>query len=152
VTDATTTALQLVDGTTYYATVQACDRQGRCTEVSSDGVIVDSTAPVAGNVNDGFGVFDADYQVDNHVVSASWNSFHDPHSPIVKYTWCVGMAPGQCDLQEHVSVGLNTRALNTELQLSDANGNAIGRVYVTVTEYNAAGLTVSQSVNTRALR
>ncbi len=40
-------------GFTYYVTVTACNAADLCTSVTSDGVLVDDSAPLVGRVYDG---------------------------------------------------------------------------------------------------
>ena len=44
--------------------MRACNWAGLCSEVSSDGVLVDDSPPVIGNVLDGVSGEDIDYQSD----------------------------------------------------------------------------------------
>ena len=52
----------LGSGLRYYVTVTACNTADMCTTVTSDGVIIDNTAPTAGKVQDGTGYYDTEYQ------------------------------------------------------------------------------------------
>ncbi len=45
--------IPFVPGTKYYVQVTACNMAGLCSKSQSDGVIIDSTAPVVGDVMDG---------------------------------------------------------------------------------------------------
>ena len=49
-------------GVTYYTTVEACNGAGLCVTVTSDGVIPDTSPPVAGDLFDGISAEDIDYQ------------------------------------------------------------------------------------------
>jgi hypothetical protein len=134
--------LELQDGETYYATVEACDYNARCTAVSSVGIMVDHSPPVAGLVFDGLQSDDADYQADMHTIGCSWEGFHDPHSHVAFYEWCAGTAAGLCDFVEMQSVGLLTDAVATSLKQPVAKGVV---VFTTVRAHNNAGLTVEVS-------
>ena len=52
----------LEHGVTYYTTVEACNGAGLCVTVTSDGIIVDTSPPVAGVLFDGIGSDDVEYQ------------------------------------------------------------------------------------------
>ncbi|KAI0242789.1 hypothetical protein LSAT2_011095 [Lamellibrachia satsuma] len=52
----------LEHGVTYYTTVEACNGAGLCVTVTSDGVIADTSPPVAGDLFDGISAEDVDYQ------------------------------------------------------------------------------------------
>ena len=52
----------LEHGVTYYTTVEACNGAGLCVTVTSDGIIVDTSPPVAGVLFDGIGRDDVEYQ------------------------------------------------------------------------------------------
>ena len=54
--------VKLVSGMRYYTQVSACDNGGLCTTVLSDGVIIDTSPPVIGDVIDGVSGPDIDYQ------------------------------------------------------------------------------------------
>lgn len=136
----------LQDGLAYYVGVKACNHQGLCTTVYSDGIKVDSSPPFPGYVADGFGVEDADVQVHGGAVGASWTGFADPDSGIGHYDWCIGTAAFQCDIQPFVTAGKRTRAVNPQQSLEALNTTAAG-TFVTVRAYNNAGLFVDAASN-----
>ena len=51
----------------YYTTVEACNGAGLCVTVTSDGIIVDTSPPVAGVVYDGISAEDIDYHSSRYV-------------------------------------------------------------------------------------
>ncbi|XP_038050780.1 uncharacterized protein LOC119723938 isoform X2 [Patiria miniata] len=67
-------------------------------------------------------------------IQAKWH-FIDPESPIVDYSWAIGTTRGSTQLQSFTSVGTQTDAINTDLNM--AHGVY---VFVTVTARNAADL------------
>jgi hypothetical protein len=135
-TSATNSALTLANGTTYYVTVRATNGVGLSTDVTSDGVTVDNTPPVAGTVNDGVAA-DIDYQTSTDTINANWSGFSDPESGIAGYEWAIGTTSGGTDIQGFTSVGITgTSATNSTLSLT--NGTTY---YVTVRATNGAGLT-----------
>src|SRR5262249_52314433 len=92
-TNATNSGLSLFSGTTYYVTVQATDGAGLTRNVSSDGVLVDTSSPAAGTVNDG-NAADIDFQSSTTDLSANWTGFSDDESAVVDYAWAIGTTPG----------------------------------------------------------
>lgn len=70
--DITIDHLQLRDGTTYYVTITACNVADMFTLVTSDGVSVDSSPPVAGKVIDGAGDKDIRYQASRYNYNKHW--------------------------------------------------------------------------------
>lgn len=54
--------LHLGAGLRYYTTVTACNTADMCSTVTSDGVIIDNSPPLAGAVQDGTGIYDTEYQ------------------------------------------------------------------------------------------
>jgi hypothetical protein len=140
--------LVLTAGKTYYAVVQACNTLQLCTTVSSDGVTVDNSAPIAGVVVDGTRSVDIDAQAYTPGISAGWAGFHDVHSGIQEYQWCIGTAAGpRCDVLNMTSVGRATRAISTRVSLPE-DGTPL---FVTVEAVNGAGLTVQASSDGIAL-
>jgi len=54
--------VQLVEGTTYFVTITACNTADLCSSATSDGFVVDSTPPLPGHVIDGNLADDMNYQ------------------------------------------------------------------------------------------
>jgi len=75
---------------------------------SSSGYIVDTTAPLMGQVLDGRYGEDSDYLVERTSFSVHWVEFNDPHSDILEYEWAIGSCTGCTDVQGFISVGLLT--------------------------------------------
>jgi hypothetical protein len=135
--NATNTGLTLTPGQIYYVTVRATNAAGLFTAVTSDGVTVDNSPPVAGLVNDGTGA-DIDTQLSATSISANWTGFSDPESLITGHEWSIGTTPGGADIQPFTAVGLAGNASNTGLSLS------VGTPYfVTVRATNGTGATIS---------
>ncbi|XP_033124572.1 uncharacterized protein LOC117122905, partial [Anneissia japonica] len=140
-TDAMADYLDLIAGFTYYPTVTACDAVDLCTEVTSDGVLVDNSPPVAGFVFDGSSGADINFQNSRRILEAHWWGFNDPHSGLSHFEWWAGTAPGGSDImgirKHHLSETVFT-TLNTDLPLHT-------RIYVTVRAYNKAGQTAERT-------
>ncbi|XP_046557202.1 uncharacterized protein LOC124266452 [Haliotis rubra] len=85
----------LSPGVKYFTTVTACNTAGLCSSSStSDGVILDSSPPVPGTVQDGTGDMDIQFQATRTFMGCKWRGFHDPESGLDHYEWRVGTTPG----------------------------------------------------------
>jgi autotransporter-associated beta strand protein len=136
-TGATRSGLSLTSGTTYSVSVRAIDNAGNVsTPVSSDGVMADAVAPVAGTVKDGpVAGSDITYQQSATSFSASWSGFADVNgSGIDRYEWAIGTTPGGHNVMAFTSVGTATTASTSGLSLND---NV--RYFVTVKAIDRAG-------------
>jgi hypothetical protein len=140
-TNGTNGGLTLSDGVTYYVTVRGANGAGLTSTASSDGVIVDTTPPAAGAVNDGPGA-DINLQSSATTISANWTAWSDAQSGVTGYEWAIGIAPGGTTVQGFTAVGLSTNATNSALAL--ANG---ATYYITVRGANGVGLTSTASSN-----
>jgi hypothetical protein len=105
-------------------------------------LIVDTTPPVAGTVNDGWTPPDVDAQLSVTTVSANWTGFSDPESGITGYEWAIGTTSGGQQILPFTPVGTQTTASTSavDLILALATGSP---VYVTVRATNGAGLTTT---------
>ncbi len=105
-------------------------------------LIVDTTPPVAGTVNDGWTPPDVDAQLSVTTVSANWSGFSDPESGITGYEWAIGTTSGGQQILPFTPLGPQTSASTSavDLVLALANGST---VYVTVRGTNGAGLTTT---------
>eukprot|EP01029_Cantina_marsupialis_P002792 TRINITY_DN1266_c0_g2_i3.p1 TRINITY_DN1266_c0_g2~~TRINITY_DN1266_c0_g2_i3.p1 ORF type:complete len:2346 (-),score=956.33 TRINITY_DN1266_c0_g2_i3:295-6780(-) len=132
-----TITASLGDGT-YYFIVRAFDQAGNFVIVSSNGIIVDSSPPIAGSVFDGPSFHnDIDFQQENDVVSASWTDFNDPHSGIRMYRWAIGTEDDAEGVMKFKSVGLSTSAVVKGLSLVSGQ-----KYIVTVEAMNKAKSTI----------
>lgn len=80
-----------VGGKTYFVTVRCYNDVGLYTDITSSGVAVDFTNPIAGWVIDGTGAEDIDWYATTDTVQAQWDGFVDAESGIAKYEWAVGV-------------------------------------------------------------
>ena len=74
----------IMNGERYYVSVKVTNGAGVTTSVTSDGVTVDDTPPVAGIVIEG-AVIDINYVNGENDISASWSNFEDVESGIDSY-------------------------------------------------------------------
>ncbi|XP_072048763.1 uncharacterized protein [Amphiura filiformis] len=108
----------------------------------SDGVVVDTTPPIAGNVWIGWNN-DNIYQISTSEVVVQWDSFVDVeeharsphHSGIKHYEIAIGSSPGGNDIQAYILVGITNSAIIRNLRLQ--NGH---RYYATVRATDFVGL------------
>ena len=93
------TGLLLNHNELYCVTVRAINTVGAKSSATSDGILVDSTAPKGGALLDGSSASkDVDYQYDSRTLSYTWDQFIDPESMVQSVTISVGSRPGLADV------------------------------------------------------
>lgn len=95
----------ITDGSTIVVKVRAFTKAGLYTEISSNGVTVDTSKPRPGTVADGLSS-DLKYANWTKTYDASWTQFTDPHSPIIGYKLGVKRKDGGLVSSGLASVGL----------------------------------------------
>ncbi|XP_064646780.1 uncharacterized protein LOC135499763 [Lineus longissimus] len=147
-TDAVATNLEvtLCQGKTYYATVTACNGVGLCSTASSDGVLIDSTPPIKGLVQDGVGLQDIDYQNHRKYVGAKWWGFLDAQSGISYYSWWIGTTLGGNELMKEERLHHSEMAYRLELPGGIQLPVDIP-IYITVKATNHVGLSTTATSN-----
>ncbi|XP_077997650.1 uncharacterized protein LOC144450798 isoform X2 [Glandiceps talaboti] len=143
-TEITRSDIKLQPGVVYYWTVTCCNAADLCTTVTSDGIMVDNSPPVAGLVYDGVGDVDIQYQSSRTIIGAHWYDFHDPHSSLSYYEWRAGTTSGGDDIVQSTKVHLTQKVFISQLSQPLALDTP---VYITVRAYNKAGLYVEQTSN-----
>ena len=89
-TNAGKTFNSVTDGSIVRFVVRAYTKAGLFSDFTSDGVVVDTSPPVAGKIYDGNQVgVDLKYAKWTSTFNANWERFTDRHSPISNYTWAV---------------------------------------------------------------
>ena len=141
-TQVTKNDLSLSEGNVYYITVIATNLAGLSTNVSSLGLVIDTTPPKAVNdcVHDGRSGEDIDFFSPGMGLAAHWEEITDPESGVMNSYYCLGTKPLGCQLRAMTSVGVNT-----SFTCSTCHVNPGERVYVTVRVTNGAGLSVTRS-------
>lgn len=126
--------LDFTHNSTYYTSTRALNGAGQASFASSNGITIDLTSPVGGDLRDGEEI-DVDVTVFHSYVSCNWEEFTDPESSIAKYVVCAGSAMGVCDILPETVV---TNGLSAKYQVwpSIASGTM---VYSTLRVYNEAG-------------
>ena len=128
--------LYLDNGLTYAVTVTAVNRVGLRSTSRSDGVLIDFTPPVPGEVYDGINFEDIDYQTTSTVVSASWTAFVDEESGIDFYTWQVKLVePISQQYIAETEAGAGLHAIGSNFVLNPGS-----KLVACVSAMNRAGL------------
>lgn len=141
VATATIDSLSLPDGTSAYVIVRATDGVGWTTSVSSNALVIDLTAPIAGTVSEGTDPReDMACLVYTDNIGMSWDGFSDPGGTgIADYRVAIGTTVGGEDILAPLSVGIVYEYTATGL-----TGLFVGDViFVTVTAVDHVGLTAS---------
>ena len=150
--------VKLRHATRIYGTVRATNRAGLYSEASSNGMLVDLTPPQfqalpndLASVNsskdsvtlsaqnriefDGNTRFEAKFRCTKEILLISWDKLEDTESGLLKYSWCVGTKPGQCNLVDQNDNGLKTLAkiFSSKILLGVA-------MFSTIWAENSAGL------------
>ncbi|KJE90308.1 hypothetical protein CAOG_01639 [Capsaspora owczarzaki ATCC 30864] len=139
-TVASRSGLSLTDGRKYFVTLRACNMAGLCSVGTSNGIRVDGSRPSTGRVFDGFSHLDLVFQSQTDMIGAHWYGFHDAHSGIARFDWCVESegSGAECNTRGWETVFLEESALDPEVSL--AHGV---RYFARVRAYNGAGLYVT---------
>lgn len=128
-TEVTRADLSLTDGTAYYFAVQARSGAGLWSASgTSDGIVVDTTAPSTPTVTD-----DGAFTSSSDTLHATWAA-EDAHTGIDEYRYAIGTSAGSTDVADWTSAGTSTEVTRTGLTL--ANGTTY---YFTVQAKNGAG-------------
>ena len=101
--------LEFREGVEYAATVRVTNNVGLAAEMSSDGFIVDSTAPSMGQVLHNENPAVEGEQFTDSLISVEWDGFWDKESGVSKYFVCIGTQPGECDVKNFTEVMNSTR-------------------------------------------
>ncbi|MEA3288410.1 MAG: FlgD immunoglobulin-like domain containing protein [Candidatus Marinimicrobia bacterium] len=135
VTEVTISGLsgQLVDGSTYFASIHALDSVGNISAAAStDGVIVDISIPTGGEVADGSDVNDLDWTNSPDELGGSWTGFLDAISGIDHYQYAFGTTVNGSDVASW-TVTEDTSAIITATLESGTT------YYISVITYDAVG-------------
>ena len=137
----TQTFSSVPDGSQVTTKVRAFTKAGLYSEISSNGVVVDTSPPSPGSVFDGEKVSsDLRYANWTKTYQASWTQFNDPHTPIVNYKIGVKQKNGGL-----VSSGLTTVGLKYTAIISGINLASGFQYCALIQGVNAAGLSSQAS-------
>ncbi|KAK7496780.1 hypothetical protein BaRGS_00011989, partial [Batillaria attramentaria] len=132
------TRVQLQHNTTYFSTVIANNKalNQKSSNATSNGVLVDITPPIPGNVSDGDDVInDIDFTSETATITTTWSDFQDPESGLTPYSLSV-FVNQQLD---KVFTDINAETF-TDHSLSIQHGDS---VYAVLLATNRAGGSVS---------
>ncbi|KAJ7389340.1 hypothetical protein OS493_032197 [Desmophyllum pertusum] len=101
-----TSGLDLRHGQKYFNRLYAMDSFGLKAVMCSDGILVDTTPPIAGHFQDGAGEGDAVFLPSLRRVRGKFDPFIDPESPIVKYEWKILKNDSNEDVKPFVEIPL----------------------------------------------
>ncbi|KAJ7365983.1 hypothetical protein OS493_002725 [Desmophyllum pertusum] len=134
-TNAEKTFNNIGDGSKVRFVVRAYTKADLFTTLTSDGVVVDTSSPVAGKIYDGNQVgVDMKYATWASTFTANWDRFTDPHSPISRYTWAVQR------LGAGLITSFKTTALNRSPTATNLNLVSKESYCEVIRGYNEAGL------------
>lgn len=135
--------LTLVPGFRYISIVECHYQNGFKVSVSSDGVVVDDSPPVAARIFDGDQLMkDINYQSNRTCLKVNWLPSFDKESGIKEYLIAIGSGSSIDNIKPFVNVGLATATTITNITLET------GKTYfVTLEIINHAGLTTQVSAN-----
>ncbi|XP_046562583.1 uncharacterized protein LOC124271470 [Haliotis rubra] len=126
-----------IPGAKYYSTVEACNNAGLCVTASSDGVVMDGSAPAAGVVTVGHTDTHNKYHGHRSYVHSKWVGFEDAETGIHHFECCIGQRSGSCDIMNFTNTALSDSYLASGLHLPLSVP-----LFVTVRAYNPVGLFV----------
>ena len=130
--------LALTSGTKYYACLKLVDKAGNSALIQSNGVLVDTSAPIPGYVLDGGQTQQIDIQIESSVLRASWGNFTERETKIVSFQLAFGSFPGGQDIQEFTDVGLVNTARSSKLKVAELTSGH--RYYASVIALNVLGM------------
>ena len=131
-----TSGLDLRHGKKYFTRFYAMDSFGLKAVMCSDGILIDTTPPIAGHFQDGAGEADAMFLPSLRRVRGKFDPFIDPESPIVRYEWKISRNSTNEDVTAFVDI-----ALYQKTPLMDGLSLEAGSPYKLVLRgTNAAGL------------
>ena len=137
-----TSGLNLRHGKIYVTRLYAIDLLGFKAVMCSDGILIDTTPPISGHLQDGAGDGDAMFLPSLRRVRGKFEPFIDPESPVVRYEWKISRNDTHEDVTSFVDI-----PLTEQTPLMDGLSLEAGSPYKLVLRgTNAAGLqTVTES-------
>ena len=114
----TFTNLNLTNATEYYVHVRATDLAGNTSDDAvSNGIIVDTSPPVAGSVYDGLELVDEYWTNSQEALDLSWEDFADSLVGITSYEYAIGTTAGDSNIVSWTNVGLDSSVSDSGLSL-----------------------------------
>ncbi len=134
----TFTNISLQTGTYCYAYLRIKDKAGNYGNFWSDGTLTDTSPPRRGQVTDGQGGSDIDYQRETNVLYASWSAFSENETIIHHYELAFGTSPNDSNVQPFTNVGPVTSTSSSNLLVSELKNGVV--YYAQVVAYNILGI------------
>ena len=111
------TGLSLANGSAYFINIRAKDAAANTSTVAStDGITVDTAAPVTGTVSD-----EGTSTSSKTQLTATWTGFSDAVSGIAEYSYSIGTSAGDTSIKTWTSAGTAITATATGLSLTYGN-------------------------------
>ena len=129
----------------YHVTVKVINGANLKKNITSDGILIDTTPPMvaAQYIKDGVEGKDKNFTSERFSFSAHWEqAFADAESGLVEYRVGLGTKPGLTDIQGLKSVGSQTNATISGLFLTSGQ-----RYFVAVIGCNGVGMCINGSSN-----
>ena len=105
-----TSGLDLRHGHKYFTRLYVVDSFGLKAVMCSDGILIDTTPPIAGHFQDGADEGDAMYLPSLKRVRGRFDPFTDPESPIIKYEWKILRNNSNEDVTPFANIPLTQQA------------------------------------------
>ena len=132
------TNIQLQSGTYCYGLLQLKDKAGNVGNYSTNGVLVDTSPPMRGQVTDGQDGRDIVFQRETNILYASWDGFFENETSIHHYELAFGTAQNSSDVQPFTDVGLVTSSASSNLLVSELKNGVT--YYARVIGFNILGV------------
>ena len=132
------TNINLQSGTYCYALLQLSDKAGNLGNHWTNGVLVDTSPPTRGRVNDGQGGRDIVFQRETNILYASWSGFFENETSIHHYELAFGTSQNSSDVQPFTDVGLVTSSASSNLLVSELKNGVT--YYARVIGFNILGV------------
>lgn len=138
--------LNLISRKKYYVHLRVTNQAGGVTQLSSDGVTVDNSPPVAsaiwpGTVSENIWLHNIPdktfFSAKASFIAAYWKHFVEKESELWYYKWAIGTSRCGTQVQPFINIG---RVNNCNTTYSDLNVREGVKYYVTVMAINRAGL------------
>ena len=132
------TNINLQSGTYCYALLQLSDKADNLGNHWTNGVLVDTSPPTRGRVNDGQGGRDIVFQRETNILYASWSGFFENETSIHHYELAFGTSQNSSDVQPFTDVGLVTSSASSNLLVSELKNGVT--YYARVIGFNILGV------------
>ena len=137
--------LDLKHGHNYTVFLRIHNRAGVLKELSSDGVVIDTTPPVPTEILPRLSPSEWKFSRETQTyysstasdIHVAWNNFEEPESELWYYKWSIGTSKFGTQIQPLINIGLSTNANTTGSELNIREGI---RFFVSVVGRNRVNL------------